>query len=91
MATSISKQNARQHAKRKGYYERQYDKTKVNKIIAMIRHFANYGMRNGFLCADPRTLNKIRDESGHHLTLVRNKLKAMNAGRLLSTLDSIRA
>lgn len=91
MPAAMSRQNARQSARRKGYYERQYDRTATNKTIAMIRHLANYGMGNGFLFADPRTANKIRDEKGHHLTLVRNKLKTMGASRLLFTLDGLRA
>lgn len=91
MAAAMSRQNARQSARRKGYYERQYDKTKINKTIAMIRHLADYGMGSGDLLTDKRTALKIRAENSHHLTLVRNRLKAMNAGSLLDTLDSIRA
>lgn len=91
MAAAMSRQNARQSARRKGYYERQYDKTELNKTIAMIRHMANYGMGNGFMLADTKTAGKIRDENRHHLTLVRNKLKTMGASRLLFTLDGLRA
>lgn len=90
MAASISKQNARQHAKRKGYYERQYDKTAVNKTIAMIRHLADYGLGKGRMVADTATAYKIRIETRHHLTMVRNRLKAMGATRLLYTMDSIK-
>jgi len=90
MAAAMSKQNARQHAKRKGYYERQYDRTGVNKTIAIIRHMADYGLGKGWMVADTQNANRLRDENRHHLTLVRNKLKAMGATRLLYTLDSIK-
>ena len=91
MAAAMSRQNARQSARRKGYYERQYDKTAVNKTIAIVRHMANYGLGGGLMVADTQAADKIRGENRHHLTLVRNKLKTMGASRLLATLDDIRA
>ncbi len=53
MAGSVCKANARQHAKRKGYYAARVDKTKINKVIALARHIANYG------CT--RTMDKLRN------------------------------
>lgn len=52
MAGSMSRANARQSAKRKGYYKNQPDKTKVNKVIALAKHVADYGCK--------RTLDKLR-------------------------------
>ena len=49
---AMSKANAKQHAKRKGYYTAQKDKTKVNKVIALARHVARYG------CT--RTMEKLK-------------------------------
>lgn len=49
---AMSKANARQHGKRKGYYTSQRDKTKINKVIALARHVADYGCY--------RTLDKLK-------------------------------
>jgi len=43
--SAMNKANQRQHGKRKGYYAAQFDKTVVNKLIAMARHIARYGDR----------------------------------------------
>ena len=42
MAGSMSRANAKQSAKRKGYYKSQFDKTPVNKLITMARHIVRF-------------------------------------------------
>lgn len=48
MGAAVSKQNARQSHKHKGYYAAQFDKTKVNKIITTARHIAIYEDKRAF-------------------------------------------
>lgn len=43
--SGTSKANQRQSRHRKPRYQAQKDKTPINKIIAMVRHIANFGDR----------------------------------------------
>ena len=55
MAGSMSRANARQSAKRKGYYKSQAEKTVVNKLITMARHIVRFN--------DTKALDRLKQRN----------------------------